>query len=98
MNTEISFRGIEWSHLILKCSQNLAFARIARKNYMGARLLACSCSQKFCNCLSNTRARKNKHFARMLADARKDHSIPLVLFPTLRFFSGKKRKELSALP
>ena len=24
--------GIEWSHLILKCSQSLAFARIARKN------------------------------------------------------------------
>ena len=27
--------------------------------------------------LSNARARKNKHTARMLADARKDHSIPL---------------------
>ena len=27
--------------------------------------------------LSNARARKNKYTARMLADARKDHSIPL---------------------
>ena len=35
----MSNRGIEWSHSILKCSQNLAFARIARKNYTGARLL-----------------------------------------------------------
>ena len=29
--------------------------------------------------LSNARARKNKYTARMLADARKDHSIPLVV-------------------
>ena len=42
---------------------------------MGARLLVLA---KFCNCLSNARARKNKHSARMLADARKDHSIPLL--------------------
>ena len=28
----IKMRGIEWSHPIWKCSQNLAFARIARKN------------------------------------------------------------------
>jgi len=28
--------------------------------------------------LSNARARKNKYTARVLADARKDHSIPLV--------------------
>ena len=35
-------------------------------------VLACSCSQKLCNCLSNARARKNKH------SARKDHSIPLL--------------------
>ena len=28
--------------------------------------------------LSNARARKNKHTARMLADARNDHSIPLL--------------------
>ena len=41
-----------------------------------ARLLACSCSQNFCSCLSNARARKNKLSAHMLADARKDHSIP----------------------
>ena len=27
-----TIRGIEWSHPIWKCSQNLAFARIARKN------------------------------------------------------------------
>ena len=27
--------------------------------------------------LSNARARKNKYIARMLADARKDHSVPL---------------------
>ena len=32
-------RGIEWSHPIWKCSQNLAFARIARKNKMWAHLL-----------------------------------------------------------
>ena len=31
-NKFIIIRGIEWSHGILKCSQNLAFARIARKN------------------------------------------------------------------
>ena len=30
--------------------------------------------------LSNALARKNKHTARMLADARKDHSIPLMQF------------------
>ena len=30
--------------------------------------------------LSNARARKNKYTARMLADARKDHSIPLIPF------------------
>ena len=30
--------------------------------------------------LSNARARKNKHTARMLADARKDHSIPLFVY------------------
>ena len=49
------------------------------------RVLACSCSQKFCNCshpfknnLTSARARKNKHTARMLANARKDHSIPLL--------------------
>ena len=29
--------------------------------------------------LSNARARKNKYIARMLVDARKDHSIPLFL-------------------
>ena len=29
--------------------------------------------------LSNARARKNKYTARMLADARKDHSIPLLV-------------------
>ena len=33
-------RGIEWSHLIEKCSQNWAFALIVRKNWMSARLLA----------------------------------------------------------
>ena len=38
-------------------------------------VLACSCSQNFCNYLSNARARKNKHSGRMLADAHKDHSI-----------------------
>ena len=40
-------RGIEWSHSIKKCSQNLAFARVARKI---TRVLACSCSQNFWNC------------------------------------------------
>ena len=33
------FRSIEWFHPIWKCSQNLAFARNARKNYLSARLL-----------------------------------------------------------
>lgn len=28
--------------------------------------------------LTTTRARKNKHIARMIAKARKDHSIPLL--------------------
>ena len=41
-------------------------------------VLACSCSQNFCNCLSNARAHKNKHSAHMLVDARKYHSIPLL--------------------
>ena len=49
--------------------------------------LCSNCSQKLdgCslararNCLSIARARKNKHSARMLADARKDYSIPLYL-------------------
>ena len=35
----ISTRGIKWSHPIWKCSQNLAFARIACKNYMSVHLL-----------------------------------------------------------
>ena len=44
---------------------------------MGARLLVLETFlQQYC--LSNARARKNKHSARMLADARKDHSIPLM--------------------
>ena len=38
--------------------------------------------------LSNARARKNKFTAHMLADARKDHSIPLfVLIISFRFIS-----------
>ena len=28
----VSIKGIEWSQSIYKCSQNLSFARIARKN------------------------------------------------------------------
>ena len=35
----LNWRGIKWSHPIWKCSRNLAFARIARKNSMSARLL-----------------------------------------------------------
>ena len=44
------------------------------------KLDGCSCSQNFYNCLLNARARKNKHSARMLADARKDYSIPLIRY------------------
>ena len=39
INKLYSARGIEWSHPIWKCSQNLVFARISRKNYLSARLL-----------------------------------------------------------
>ena len=46
------------------------------------KLDGCSCSQNFCNCLSNARARKNKHSACMLADACKDHSVSLVFILT----------------
>ena len=35
----VMIRGVEWSHSIGNCSQDLAFARIARKNYMSDRLL-----------------------------------------------------------
>ena len=33
--------------------------------------------------LTNARARKNKHTARMLANARKGHSIPLLLIASV---------------
>jgi len=54
-------------------------------------VLACSCSQNFCNCLSNARARKNKHSARMLVDARKDHSIPLKEVIYFTSYGGEKK-------
>ena len=47
-------RGIEWSHSIKKCSQNLAFARVARKNYTGARLLVLA---KFLKLLARSHSR-----------------------------------------
>ena len=43
----VTERGIEWSHSIQKCSQNLAFAPIARKNYTGSCLLVLT---NFFNC------------------------------------------------
>ena len=35
----MSLRDIKWSLTIFKCSQNLAFARFASKNWTGTRLL-----------------------------------------------------------
>ena len=47
--------------------------------------------------LPNSRARKNKHSARMLADARKDHSIPLILASGLLRRSRRLVKYLSSI-
>ena len=59
-----SCRGVEWSHLIKKRSQNLVFARTSRKNYMGARLLVLAkflqllvCSQSRFNVLDCSKFR-----------------------------------------
>ena len=65
-----NFKVLAKFGLYSNCSQKLhgcSLAR-ARKNFA---------THPFKNNLTSARARENKHTARMLANARKDHSIPL---------------------
>ena len=98
----VQSRGHEWSLKIFKRSQNQAFAQIARKILVGARLLELA---YFYNLLTYSVFNRKVFFCKVLvackanfyqcscsqrklicSHARKDHSIPLNLYINYNFF------------